>query len=122
MKGAVELQLTEGAQDDLRRHGSLARRLLSTTIRDRVLSPAGVRPLPPEHAEMVDVSGWPSSYLSDEPAPRWFVLDVGDYEIVMRPVVEDGQVTGAHVARVLRKGELNEMLKESPPAVPSEGP
>src|SRR3712207_5935194 len=120
MSGALELRFSPEARQDLRKVGRLGRPLVSASIRDEVVSMANLTMLPRDAVEHV---------LAKTSLPRanpfhvdlranWYSLSVGPYRAIVRPVIEDGALGGALVARILDEEESRSILPDVAPIGP----
>ncbi len=113
MKGAVDLQLVGPAQQQLQQMGRLTRSLLSTSIRDHVVSMTGLSELTAEEmASYVDKDQLPLRLKPLAEASGWYRLPVGDYEVIVKPVLEDGRTDAAIVVGI-RESQPEEASKRS---------
>jgi hypothetical protein len=114
VKGAVDLQLSEPAVRDFERLGRVARRLLSASIRDHVVSLTGLSKLDQDTVRsLVDQNSLPPQLLPHAESGDWYVLPVAGYQVIVKPLLEDGRPGGAIVARVFEKGDLPSMSTPS---------
>lgn len=109
MKGAVDLEFTPAAQEQLRTFGRVARGFLPTVIRDQLAgAPTGLR-LKRLRAEKVErfVSELQIDAAIPEGSAIWYEVPLVDgYSAIVRANINEGEVTRAVIAGI-SAGEIS---------------
>jgi hypothetical protein len=120
MKGSVDLRFLPPAQERLGTFGRVARRLFPVVIRDQLVGLApetDFRPIPAD--KLGAVLGDAQTDGPADPEARWYEIPLlEDYSAIVKPHIDEGQVTSAIIAAIFDKREI-EGLRGGDAQVPS---